>query len=77
MRKTVYCAQAFWRRDGQWLPGCPYHTHREDRARERGARFARSAHSVVVYRIEADPAAETFGEPVVLERFGEEISAGS
>ena len=70
MRKTVYCAQGFWRRAGGIVGGHTYKSCREDRARTWGARWGRHADGAIVYQMEVEPDAELKGEVIVLARYG-------
>lgn len=68
--KTIYLAQTFWWVDGRLEAGEPLQFMRVDDARAAGEAMAGSAPGVAVYSLVGEPAADLWGEPVVLSSYG-------
>jgi hypothetical protein len=69
-RKTIYCAQAFWRRDGRLTGGVVHQFHTEERARAGGEILAGSADGVAVFRLTGEADVDFWDEPVLIVTFG-------
>lgn len=68
--KTIYLAQTFWWVDGRLEAGEPLQFMRVDDAKAAGEAMAGSAPGVAVYSLVGEPAANLWGEPQVLSRYG-------
>lgn len=68
--KTIYLAQAFWWVNGRLEPGEMLQFMRVDDAKAAGEAMAGSAPGVAVYSLVGEPAANLWGEPQVLSRYG-------
>jgi hypothetical protein len=70
-RKTIYCAQAFWRRRGQLVGGEVYRFHTEERARRGAAALLTGNQGVAVYSVSGHPDEDLWNDPVMIETFGD------
>lgn len=70
-RKTIYCAQAFWRRDRQLAGGEVYQFITKDRALKGGAILAGSADGVAVFSLTGEADVDFWDEPVLIATFGD------
>ena len=68
--KTIYCAQAFWIRDGRFVGGQPHQFIDEDRAREGANALMTGSAGVAVFRVTGHPDIDLWDEPVMIETFG-------
>lgn len=71
MSKTIYCAQPFWRRDRGLEPGLVHQFMTEERARAGGEILAGSAAGVAVFSLTGEPDVDYWGEPILIQIFGE------
>lgn len=70
--KTIYCAQAFWLREGRLQGGQPHQFLDADRAREGAdALMTGGCAGVAVFSVTGEPAIDLWGEPQLLEAFGQ------
>lgn len=69
-RKTIYCAQAFWLRDGRLRGGEVHQFLNEERAREGAEALVTGAHGVAVFSVEGHPDEDLWEEPRLIETFG-------
>ncbi|PZT99868.1 MAG: hypothetical protein DI624_04130 [Brevundimonas sp.] len=74
-RKTIYCAQAFWRRDGRLIGGEVRQFLNEERARQGGEILLTGADGVAVFSMEGHPDVDLWEEPRVIEIMGDAPSA--
>ena len=70
-RKTIYCAQAFWRRDGRLWAGAVHEFLNAERALAGGEILALGATGAAVFSLTGEPDVDYWDEPVVLATFGE------
>jgi len=70
-RKTIYCAQAFWRRDGRLVGGEVRQFLNEDRARQGGEILLTGADGVAVFSMEGHPDEDLWEEPRLIEVMGD------
>lgn len=70
-RKTIYCAQAFWRRDGCLVGGEVRQFLNEDRARQGGEILLTGADGVAVFSMEGYPDEDFWEEPRLIEVMGD------
>lgn len=70
-RKTIYCAQAFWRRNGLLIGGEVRQFLNEDRARQGGEILLTGADGVAVFSMEGHPDEDLWEEPVIIQTFGQ------
>lgn len=75
-RKTIYCAQAFWRRDGRLVGGEVRQFLNEDRARQGGEILLTGADGVAVFSMEGHPDEDLWEEPRLIEVMGDAPSVG-
>lgn len=76
-RKTIYCAQAFWRRDGRLVGGEVRQFLNEERARQGGEMLLTGADGVAVFSMEGHPDEDLWEEPVLIEVLGDAPRLGS
>lgn len=69
--RTVFCVQAYFRRDRRLTPGALYEFDSGLDAEEAGRELSRAADGVLVYAVECEPRYEVWGEPVIFARYGE------
>lgn len=69
-RKTIYCAQAFWLRDGRLRGGEVHQFLNEERAREGAQALITGSHGVAVFSVEGHPDEDLWEEPRLIETFG-------
>lgn len=74
-RKTIYCAQGFWRVRGRLEGGQVHQFLDEPRALEGGEIIARSAHGVAVFSLTGEPDVDFWEEPRMIATFGDVPSA--
>ncbi|WGM31469.1 hypothetical protein [Brevundimonas sp. NIBR11] len=70
-RKTIYCAQPFWCRQGLLQAGLVHEFHTEDRARTGGEILAGAADGVAVFSLTGEPDIDLWGEPVMISTIGQ------
>lgn len=70
-QKTIYCAQAFWRRDGRLVGGEVHQFLNLDRANEGGAVLFTGADGVAVFSVVGYPDIDLWEEPRMRATFGE------
>ncbi|WP_341020946.1 hypothetical protein [Brevundimonas diminuta] len=70
-RKTIYCAQAFWRRQGRLWGGQVHQFLNRDRAIEGGQALFNGAYGVAVFSVVGYPDTDFWGDPLMIEVFGE------
>lgn len=75
-RKTIYCAQAFWRREGRLVGGEVRQFLNEDRARQGGEILLTGADGVAVFSMEGHPDEDLWEEPRLIEVMGDAPSVG-
>jgi len=75
-RKTIYCAQAFWRREGRLVGGEVRQFLNEERARQGGEILLTGADGVAVFSMEGHPDEDLWEEPRLIEVIGDAPSAG-
>lgn len=75
-RKTIYCAQAFWRRGGRLVGGEVRQFLNEDRARQGGEILLTGADGVAVFSMEGHPDEDLWEEPRLIEVMGDAPSVG-
>lgn len=68
--KTIYCAQAFWWRDGRLRGGEVHQFLNHYRATEGGQVLFTGADGVAVFSVEGHPDIDLWEHPVMLETFG-------
>lgn len=73
--KTIYCAQAFWWREGQLLGGQVHQFLNAERASEGGEALFTGADGVAVFSVEGHPDIDLWEHPVMLRTFGDVPSA--
>ena len=69
-RKTIYCAQAFWRRDGRWVGGEVRRFLNEERARTGAEILLTGADGVAVFSLEGHPDEDLWDDPRMIETYG-------
>lgn len=70
-QKTIYCAQAFWRRDGRLVGGEVHQFLNLDRANEGGAVLFTGADGVAVFSVVGYPDIDLWEEPRMRATFGD------
>lgn len=70
-RKTIYCAQAFWRREGGLVAGEVRQFLNEDRARQGGEILLSGADGVAVFSVEGHPDEDFWDDPVLILLLGD------
>lgn len=70
-RKTIYCAQPFWRRQGRLEAGTVHEFHTEERAMRGGEILARGANGAAVFSLTGDTDVDFWDEPVLIATFGD------
>jgi hypothetical protein len=70
-RKTIYCAQAFWPRDGRLIGGDVHQFLNEERAIEGGQVLFTGAPGVAVFSVDGHPEIDLWEEPRMIEAFGD------
>ena len=75
-RKTIYCAQAFWRRDGRLFGGEVRQFLNEDRALAGADILLTGADGVAVFSLEGHPDEDLWEEPRLIEVMGDAPSVG-
>lgn len=76
-RKTIYCAQAFWRRDGRLVGGEVRQFLNEERARLGGEILLTGADGVAVFSMEGHPDEDLWEEPTLIDVMGDAPSPAS
>ena len=76
-RKTIYCAQAFWRRDGRLVGGEVRQFLNEERARQGGEILLTGADGVAVFSLEGHPDEDLWDDPRLIEVMGAVPNPGS
>lgn len=76
-RKTIYCAQPFWRRQGRLEAGVVHEFHTSDRAMTGGEILAGSADGVAVFSLTGEPDVDYWDEPVMIAVFGDAPEAAA
>lgn len=71
MSKTIYCAQAFWRRPTGLFGGTVHQFTNQDRALAGGQALFTGAHGVAVFSVEGYPDIDLWEEPKVIAAFGD------
>jgi len=71
MRKTIYCAQAFWRRGGRLIGGEVYRFHTEERARRGAAALLTGNQGVAIFAVTGHPDEDLWNDPVMVATFGD------
>lgn len=74
-RKTIYCAQAFWRRDGRLVGGEVRQFLNEDRALAGADILLTGADGVAVFSLEGHPDENLWDEPRMISVLGDVPSA--
>lgn len=69
--KTIYCAQAFWRRPSGLFGGTVHQFMTKDRALAGGQALFTGAHGVAVFSVEGYPDVDLWEEPKIIATFGE------
>lgn len=70
-RKTIYCAQAFWRRGGRLVGGEVRQFLNEDRARAGADILLTGADGVAVFSLEGHPDENLWDEPKMIALLGD------
>lgn len=70
-RKTIYCAQAFWRRGGRLIGGEVHRFVSCERAESGGDILLTGADGVAVFSVEGHPDEDLWGEPVLISQRGD------
>ena len=70
-KKTIYCAQAFWRREGRLEAGTVHEFHTQERAVTGGEILAGSADGAAVFSLTGEPDVDFWDEPVLIATFGD------
>ena len=70
-RKTIYCAQGFWWRNGRREPGVVHQFLNEERAREGGEILSLSADAVAGFSLTGEPDVDFWEDPVIIARYGD------
>lgn len=76
-RKTIYCAQAFWRRGGRLVGGEVREFLNEERAMAGGEILLTGADGVAVFSLEGHPDEDLWDEPRMIALVGDVPSADS
>lgn len=74
-RKTIYCAQAFWRRGGRLFGGEVRQFLNEQRAMVGGEILLTGADGVAVFSLEGHPDEDLWDEPRMIALLGDTPSA--
>lgn len=74
-RKTIYCAQAFWRRGGRLVGGEVRQFLNEERAMAGGEILLTGADGVAVFSLEGHPDENLWEEPRMIALLGDAPSA--
>ena len=74
-RKTIYCAQAFWRRGGRLVGGEVRQFLNEERAMAGGEILLTGADGVAVFSLEGHPDEDLWDEPRMIALLGDTPSA--
>lgn len=74
-RKTIYCAQAFWRREGRLVGGEVRQFLNEDRALAGADILLTGADGVAVFSLEGHPDENLWDEPHMIAVLGDVPSA--
>lgn len=74
-RKTIYCAQAFWRRGGRLVGGEVRQFLNEERAMTGGEILLTGADGVAVFSLEGHPDENLWDEPRMIALLGDTPSA--
>jgi len=74
-RKTIYCAQAFWRRGGRLVVGEVRQFLNEERAMVGGEILLTGADGVAVFSLEGHPDEDRWDEPKMIALLGDAPSA--
>lgn len=69
-RKTIYCAQAFWRCGGRLIGGEVRQFLNEERARAGAAILLTGADGAAVFSLEGHPDEDLWEEPRLIEVWG-------
>lgn len=69
--KTIYCAQAFWRRMGRLCGGQVHHFSTKERAITGGEALFTGAHGVAVFSVTGYPDADLWDEPTMIQALGD------
>lgn len=69
--KTIYCAQAFWRRPNGLFGGTVHQFMTAERALAGGEALFTGAHGVAVFSVEGYPDIDLWEEPKVIVTFGD------
>lgn len=75
-RKTIYCAQPFWRRQGRLEAGPAHQFLTEERAMIGGEILAGSADGAAVFSLTGEPDVDFWDEPVIIATFGDAPGSG-
>lgn len=75
-RKTIYCAQAFWRRAGRLAGGEVRYFTSEERARSGADILLTGADGVAVFSLEGHPDEDLWDEPKMIALMGDVPSEG-
>lgn len=70
-RKTIYCAQGFWWRSGQLMPGQVHQFLDADRALEGAQILAVAADGASAFSLSGEPDVDFWEDPVLLASFGD------
>lgn len=70
-RKTIYCAQAFWRRGGRLVGGEVRQFLNEERAMAGGEILLTGADGVAVFSLEGHPDEDLWDEPKMIALLGD------
>jgi len=65
-RKTIYCAQPFWMRQGRLEAGTLHQFLNEERARAGGLILAQGADGAAVFSLTGEPDVDFWDQPVVI-----------
>lgn len=69
-RKTIYCAQAFWRSRRGLEPGVIHQFLNADRAIQGGKILAAGADGVAVFSLTGEPDVDYWDEPELIATYG-------
>lgn len=69
--KTIYCAQAFWRRPSGLFGGTVHQFMTAERALAGGEALFTGAHGVAVFSVEGYPDIDLWEEPKIIATFGD------
>jgi len=70
-RKTIYCAQAFWRRGDRLIGGEVHRFVSRERAESGGEILLTGADGVAVFSVEGHPDEDLWDEPKLISRRGQ------